>query len=113
MWGANPDSRLMFEKSQDVSQPSLTLMSQLRSEDPEMFTAVSLALGDTHSAVITSSGEMFTAGAKKDGQLGCDLADSEVAEPENCQNFDSELHSPLSQVLPFGDDNAPKAIKVV
>ena len=51
MWGSNPDARLMIEKSDNISQPTTTLMSQLREEDPEMFTAKHLSLGVTHSAV--------------------------------------------------------------
>jgi alpha-tubulin suppressor-like RCC1 family protein len=70
MWGSNLDSRLMMEKSDNVQEPSLTLMSQLRKEDPEMFSIRKVALGVTHSAVITYSGELFTAGSKVDGQLG-------------------------------------------
>ena len=107
MWGSNSDARLILEKSDNILEPSLTLMSQLRKEDPQMFSVIEVSLGVTHSAVITASGELFTAGAKTDGQLGGDYLDNKEEEdlnPENC--------SPLTQVLPFGDDEAPKAIAV-
>ena len=57
MWGSNPDSRLMIEKSDNVLEPSLTLMNQLKREDPEMFSVKAVSLGVTHSGVITTSGE--------------------------------------------------------
>jgi len=82
-------------------------MSQLKKEDSEMFSVTQVSLGVTHSAVITSSGELFTAGSKADGQLGGDLSESRDEEIEN-----SETSSPLTQVLPFGDDEASKAIAV-
>lgn len=85
MWGHNSDARLILEKSENVLSPSLTLMSQLKKEDPEMFTVTEVSLGYNHSAVITTSGECFTAGAKQDGQLGADLADetNEGEDPES------------------------------
>ncbi len=70
MWGLNPDSRLMVEGPESVDSPSLTLMSELRKEDPKAFEIKKISLGVTHSGVITSSGEVFTAGSKLDGQLG-------------------------------------------
>lgn len=70
MWGSNLDSRLMIEKSDNILEPCLTLMCQLRKEDPAMFSIRKVSLGVTHSAVITYSGELFTAGSKIDGQLG-------------------------------------------
>ena len=42
-----------------------------------------------------------------DGQLGWELNSNETD-----KELDSETYSPLSQVLPFGDDNAPRAISV-
>ena len=36
----------------------------------ESLEPYSVSLGVTHSAVITRSGEIFTAGSKLDGQLG-------------------------------------------
>jgi alpha-tubulin suppressor-like RCC1 family protein len=107
MWGSNPDARLMIERSENVLEPTLTLMSQLKNEDPTMFSVKHLSLGVTHSAVISSSGELFTAGSKLDGQLGGnndDRDDNNESESDSC--------SPLTQVLPFGDDDAPKAIAV-
>ncbi|CAI2374245.1 unnamed protein product [Moneuplotes crassus] len=108
MWGNNSDARLILEKSTNVLTPSLTLISQLRKEDPDMFSVAELSLGYNHSSVITISGECFTAGSKLEGQLGGDPSDDTIEGdeglPENC--------SPLTQVLPFGDDNSPKAISV-
>lgn len=45
-------------------------MAELKGEDPESFYAIKLSLGTSHSAVITASGELFTAGSNVDGQLG-------------------------------------------
>lgn len=53
MWGLNPDSRLMIEGPESIVLPSLTLMAELRKEDPESFEAVNLSLGVTHSGVVT------------------------------------------------------------
>jgi alpha-tubulin suppressor-like RCC1 family protein len=70
MWGLNPDSRLMIEGSDAILSPSLTLMAELRKENPEAFEGKMISLGVTHSGVVTNSGEVFTAGSKLDGQLG-------------------------------------------
>ena len=70
MWGLNPDARLMIEGPDSVDTPGLTLMAELRKEDPRSFEAKKISLGVTHSATITASGEVFTAGSKSDGQLG-------------------------------------------
>lgn len=70
MWGLNPDSRLMIEGPETVTIPTLTLMTELRKEDPFSFEAIQISLGVTHSGVVTRSGEVFTAGSKLDGQLG-------------------------------------------
>ena len=67
MWGWNPDSRLMVESSECVTIPALTLMSELKKEDPDAFRIHKISLGVTHSGVITMSGEVFTAGSKTDG----------------------------------------------
>jgi len=84
MWGSNPDARLMMERSENVLEPSLTLMSQLKFEDSNMFSVETISLGVTHSAVITNSGELFTAGSKIDCQLGGDNNDREDGEqPES------------------------------
>ena len=112
MWGSNPDSRLMIEKSDNILEPSLTLMSQLKQENSDLFSVKHVSLGVTHSAVITSSGELFTAGSKLDGQLGADSDDKNDDEVSvESKTFDSTC-SALTQVLPFGDDEAPKAISV-
>ncbi len=57
------------------------------------------------------SGEVFTAGSKLDGQLGAKLEDESVDNAELEQNQDS-MRSPLTQVLPFGDDYNPKALSI-
>ena len=113
MWGSNPDSRLMIEKSDNILEPSLTLMSQLKNENSELFSAKYVSLGVSHSAVITRSGELFTAGSKQDGQLGADTDDKNEDDAMSVESkaFDNTC-SALTQVLPFGDDEAPKAIAV-
>jgi alpha-tubulin suppressor-like RCC1 family protein len=110
MWGCNTDSRLVLESGDNVISPTLTLMSELQKEDPSSFYATKISLGVTHSAIITKSGELFTAGSKVDGQLGAQIDDSTVSNDHN----ESELavSCPLNQVLPFGDDNSPLAIDV-
>lgn len=70
MWGCNTDCRLFMESSDNVYSPSVTLMSELRREDPDSFYVIKLSLGTSHSAVVTVSGELFTAGSNVDGQLG-------------------------------------------
>ena len=40
MWGLNPDSRLMIEGPDTVTVPSLTLMTELRKEDPYSFEVI-------------------------------------------------------------------------
>jgi alpha-tubulin suppressor-like RCC1 family protein len=70
MWGSNSDCRLMTEENENKYLPSLTLMEKLRIRDQDSYEPCFLALGVTHSAVITRSGELFTAGSKLDGQLG-------------------------------------------
>lgn len=40
MWGLNPDSRLMIEGPETVTTPTLTLMAELRKEDPFSFEAL-------------------------------------------------------------------------
>jgi len=111
MWGLNPDCRLMIEGSEAVCSPSLTLMSELRREDPEAFETVQISLGVTHSGLITRSGEVFTAGSKSDGQLGSKFEDESLTNAELEQNADG-FRSPLNQVLPFGDDMSVKALHI-
>lgn len=67
MWGCNPDARLMIPDTENKLVPSLTLLHELHKEEPEQFEAVAVALGVTHSACITRSGEVFSAGSKLDG----------------------------------------------
>ncbi len=69
MWGSNPDCRLMTEENENKYLPSITLLENLR-QDQEGNEPCFLALGVTHSSVITRSGELYTAGSKLDGQLG-------------------------------------------
>lgn len=94
-----------------ILTPSLTLMYELKREDPESFYTIKLSLGTTHSAVITASGELFTAGSNIDGQLGCQLSDQN-ASGYGGEEQDEILSSPLNQVLPYGDENNPKAKEV-
>lgn len=104
MWGSNPDCRLMIETEENSLIPAQTLMSELRKEDPDAFEVMTLSLGVTHSVVITRSGEVFSAGSKLEGQLG-----GNFEEPQNQE--DEDFYSPLTQVLPFGDDDEPRAVK--
>ena len=60
-----------------------------------------LSLGFTHTAVLTRSGELFTAGARTDGQLG-------TAEESNSLEEGSGV--PITRIVQFGFEN--KAIKV-
>lgn len=83
MWGCNTDSRLIVETNENVTLPTLTLMAELKKEDPDSFYALKLSLGVTHSAVITRSGELFTAGSKLDGQLGTQINDSSITNNPN------------------------------
>lgn len=111
MWGCNTDSRLILENSNNVLVPSTTLMNELKREDPKSFYAIKLALGASHTAVITVSGELFTAGSNVDGQLGCQMNASMMSSSEQ-EDPDETLFSPLNQVLPYGDEGYPIAKEV-
>jgi alpha-tubulin suppressor-like RCC1 family protein len=39
-WGLNPDCRLMIEGPDQVLEPNLTLVSELRKEDPRAFETI-------------------------------------------------------------------------
>ena len=110
MWGLNLDSRLFLDHSDNVVVPSQTLMSELKREDPDSFYAIKISLGNSHSAVITMSGELFTAGSNADGQLG--IYPNDISSNLNSEDQDDALYSPLNQVLPYGDDNNPRAKEV-
>lgn len=111
MWGLNLDSRLFLDHCDNVLVPSLTLMSELKREDPDSFYAIKIALGNSHSAAITMSGEVFTSGSNADGQLGIHSGD--VSSNMNSDENEETLYSPLNQVLPYGDDNHPRAKEVI
>lgn len=111
MWGLNLDSRLFLDHWDNVLVPSLTLMSELKREDPDSFYAMKIALGNSHSAAITMSGEVFTSGSNADGQLGIHPGD--ISSNLNSDENEEALYSPLNQVLPYGDDNNPKAKEVI
>ena len=111
MWGWNPDSRLMLESSECVTSPCLTLMSELKKEDPEAFKVRKISLGVTHSGVVSWSGEVFTAGSKQDGQLGMKLGNDTMNSADIDENK-SDYSSALNQVLPFGDFDNPKALDI-
>ena len=64
-------------------------MSELKKEDPESFYAVKISLGVSHSAVISRSGELFTAGSRMDGQLGDQINDSTMS--QNVHESDASL----------------------
>lgn len=100
-----------MENSNNVLVPTLTLMAELKREDPESFFALKISLGTSHTAIITSSGELFTAGSNADGQLGCHMNDSTTSDP-NANDPEETLFSPLNQVLPYGDDDCPAAKEV-
>ena len=88
-WGCNTDSRLIIETSENVQVPRLTLMSELKKEDTESFYAMKISLGVSHTAIITRSGELFTAGSKLDGQLGAQINDSTFS--HNAHESDASL----------------------
>jgi alpha-tubulin suppressor-like RCC1 family protein len=111
MWGCNTDCRLFLESSDNIYVPSATLMAELKREDPDSFYVVKISLGTSHSAVITISGELFTAGSNVDNQLGCRSNDSVISET-NSQDPEGTLFSPLNQVLPYGDEHSPLVIEV-
>jgi hypothetical protein len=75
MWGNNSDHRLMLEDRDTRCTPSLTILEQvkqqLNEQDRHELTLnvepCYLSLGLTHTAVITRSGELFTAGEKTEG----------------------------------------------
>jgi alpha-tubulin suppressor-like RCC1 family protein len=88
-------------------EATLTLMEELRREEPEAFYVVKVSLGTSHSAVVTKSGEVFTAGSNVDGQLG--IQGGNCNESSNQEDPDEVLFSPLNQVLPYGDQDCPSA----
>jgi len=100
-----------MENSSTVLAPTLTLMNELRSEDPDSFKTVKLSLGTSHTAVITASGELFTAGSNVDGQLGCQ-SNRSLNSSTQSEDADEVLYSALNQVLPYGDQNYPIAKEV-
>jgi alpha-tubulin suppressor-like RCC1 family protein len=53
---------------------------------------------------VTRSGELFTAGARADGQLG--VTDSNL----DINNYDDAANIPITRIFQFGFDN--KAVKV-
>lgn len=75
LWGNNSDNRLMLEDKESRLVPSLTILEQVKQQlieqnRHELSLNVEpryLSLGFTHTAVLTRSGELFTAGARTDG----------------------------------------------
>jgi alpha-tubulin suppressor-like RCC1 family protein len=132
LWGSNPDCRLMTEENVSKMLPSLTILEQAKNhmneKDPvrsEYFEPCFLSLGVTHTAVITRSGEVFTAGSKFDGQLGVRFSKtySSQANMISTQQSESsflnqykdpkeliETSSAINKILMFGPHN--KAIQV-
>jgi|LauGreDrversion4_2_1035121.scaffolds.fasta_scaffold239832_2 alpha-tubulin suppressor-like RCC1 family protein len=120
MWGANSDCRLMSEENENRLVPSLTLIEklQLQSDDYEPYQ---LALGVTHSALITRNGDLFTAGSKLDGQLGLKYSNPKSIGEQSSRSMESnarkvmnqfkdprelkELAMPLHQVQTFSPSN--------
>ena len=74
-WGNNSDHRLMLEDKETRLAPSLTILEQVKQQLIEQdrnelslnVEPCYLSLGLSHTAVVTRSGELFTAGARVDG----------------------------------------------
>jgi alpha-tubulin suppressor-like RCC1 family protein len=117
LWGANQDHRLMLEDKQSRSIPTLSILEQVKQQLIEQgrnelslnVEPCYVSLGFSHTAVVTRSGELFTCGAKSEGQLGV-----------NRSNFESEISTngqepveegiPITRIVQFGFEN--KAVKV-
>ncbi|CDW87540.1 kinesin motor domain containing protein [Stylonychia lemnae] len=137
MWGCNPDSRLMIDDNENQLLPTQTILESAKQNflnkgdhiKAEGLEPCSLSLGVTHSAVITRSGDLFTAGSKLDGQLGIryEISDFQSSAPSmsNTQqsftessfinqfkdNKDVKSQSaPINKVSAFGYQN--KAVMV-
>lgn len=111
-WGNNSDHRLMLEDKETRLTPSLTILEQVKQQLIEQgrnelslnVEPCYLSLGLSHTAVVTRSGELFTAGARADGQLG--VTDSNL----DINNYDDAANIPITRIFQFGFDN--KAVKV-
>jgi len=71
-WGHNSDYRLMISTPNSQFIPTLTEFYNYKNqfvneEEPQI---VSLSMGATHMCIVTSNGDVFTAGRGHEGQLG-------------------------------------------
>jgi E3 ubiquitin-protein ligase HERC4 len=77
-WGCNFDYRLMIADNRDKINPTLTHLSKLRSlsggcSSPgveQQYRVKHVSLGDSHTAVVTCDGSVYTAGSGNCGELG-------------------------------------------